>query len=337
MFTSLKQVLEIPGMNSKAAECLGLSGAIGSLEDLNELEAAEYAKETLSYIRESSKREEQCKKTQEKFSLALQKYSDKVEDIKRKNEEKKEKHLAKMQAYETKLSRWQARANKNPDIDLNTRPSPPVLELKEIPPPPQWEDIAPPEIQEPAKPRITLSLRERLRLQRELLNVYLSGHPLNEVKIPSTVKTVAQLKESDDLCNVNLIGILSSFKVTQTRSKKLIARLFIEDKTGGIEVVAFSSLWEKISNKIQVGNIYTISGKLNITRSGSDSDGEEEGSEVRYVSVVGTKVEPVMVGSDTEWDMNYPLFRGTMRILPGPAQKSREFARSILSKYTKRK
>ena len=47
----------------------------------------------------------------------------------------------------------------------------------------------------PIKPRIVLSPREKIRLEREMLKVYVSGHPLDEIQSSNKVISIEESKE----------------------------------------------------------------------------------------------------------------------------------------------
>lgn len=332
-FDSIKDLLEKTDINSKAAEVLGKAGAFSSIEDMNELEAAEYAKEFVTYRRGLASYKDKLERFTHQKESSQRKYSDLVTSIAEKNKEKTIRYEEKLLEYQEKHRRWEDRLAKNPS-STSKEPGKPVLILKETPPPPSYEEDEPKPPQEPPRQRIALSPRERLRNQRELLNAYISGHPLDEIKVPESSVPIYLVKREDQDAKVLITGILSSLKIINTRKKTLMAKVRVEDKTASIEVVIFPKMWEKLQDQLQVGNIYAISGKVDITKSGGgEAEDDETGqAEVQYAVIVGQKFDLVNIGSDSEWDLKYPLFMGALRVLPGRKGKSRDFASAIIKR-----
>ena len=327
-FKSIRELIEKTGANARAAESLGKSGALNSLEeDLNEIEAAEYAREVVSFLREEEKYKERVIKYEKTIEDKEKKFREKVEERRRKQEEREQKYNERIAEYEKKLAKVtegnikraatggkQVKEPKKP-ADLNP--------LKEISYPKlPTKPIAP---AEPTKPRLTLSARERIKLQREMLHLYISGHPLDEVPEKKGVTNIKNLHEVESSSWCTIRGVLQSLKATQTRKKRLMARLRIEDKTGSIEVVAFPKLYESLKGVLTEGELYEILGRVDTIKRESD-----EGEEFLHTQFIGTKVKAIKVGSDKEWDISYPLLKGSLHILPGKVQKSKGLAKTVI-------
>jgi len=91
--------------------------------------------------------------------------------------------------------------------------------------------------------------RERLRRERELIGVYLSGHPLDEERL---LLAALAPQRSADTPNmevdqvVALCGVVTASKlVTSRKSGKLFAFITIEDLSGSIEMLCFGDAYEK--------------------------------------------------------------------------------------------
>lgn len=327
-FTSIKEVIEKTGANAKAAECLGKSGAFNSLEeDLNELEAAEYARELVNFTREQEKYEEKLEKYEEAVQTKEEKFRQKVEERRIKQEAREEKYQERLKQYQKKraeiIEKNIQRANASRKLLKEPKKPAEIQPLKEVDYPKLPTKPTPPK--EPTKPRVTLSARERIRLQRDILHLYLSGHPLDEVPESDKVTEIKNLDQAEEDAWCTIRGVLQFLKVTNTRKKKLMARLRIEDKSGSIEVVAFPNLYESLKGALTEGELYEILGRVQITKRISD-----DGNESTHTQFVGAKVKPIRVGSDKEWDIMYPLLKGTLRILPGRIQKSKGLATTVL-------
>jgi DNA polymerase III alpha subunit len=328
-FKSIREVIEKTGANAKAAECLGKSGALSNLdEDFNELESAEYAKSFVSFLRERERYIQRLEKYEETIRTKEEKFREKVEERRIKQEAKDQKYRERLIKYEKKFAEVKEknliRAEKNKK--LLKEPEKPVepRQLVEITYPNIPKEPEPPK--EPLKPKVLLSSRERIRLQREMLHLYLSGHPLDEVAESKDVTNIKNLSESDSKSWHTIRGVLQSLKVTNTRTKKLMARLRIEDKTGSIEVVAFPKVYESLKGSLLEGELYEILGRLDITKKELDT-----GEEFSHIQFIGTRVQQIRIGSDKEWSILYPLLKGNLHILPSKAQKSKGQAERVLT------
>lgn len=333
-FTSIKEVIQKTNADAKAAECLGKSGALNGLsEELNELEAAEYARQLVVYLRDKEKYLERLAK----YQSAIEK---KEESFRKKVEERREKQEVRDAKYNERLIAWQKkmahvveenakRAASGKKLLKEPKKPTELDPLKEIEYPKLPEE--PVEPTEPVPPRAMLSTRERIKLQREMLNLYISGHPLDDAPPKDGVTEIKNLADAagDSWCVVR--GVLQSLKVTNTRTKKLMARLRIEDKTGSIEVVAFPKLYESLKGSLTEGELYEVLGRIDITKRESDS-----GEESTHIQFIGTKVLPIRIGSDKEWDITYPLLKGSLHVLPGKIQKSKGVAKTIILKRARK-
>jgi DNA polymerase-3 subunit alpha len=108
---------------------------------------------------------------------------------------------------------------------------------------------------------------ELLRMEKEMLGLYISGHPLSSVKelIEEQVDTkssdISERKEGE---LVTVGGILSSCRKLTTRRKELMMVANIEDLTGTIPVVIFPRAYEKYAPLLFEDAVVIIKGKVNI-------------------------------------------------------------------------
>jgi len=118
-----------------------------------------------------------------------------------------------------------------------------------------------------------ISDKERLGFERELLGLYLSSHPLDKYDTFFREQThaIAGLKSDQDGAAVEIGGLLSRFRVVQTKSGGKMAFAAIEDKTGEIETVIFPKLFETLPEDLAVGAVVQVTGHI----SGRDRDGNK--------------------------------------------------------------
>jgi DNA polymerase-3 subunit alpha len=108
---------------------------------------------------------------------------------------------------------------------------------------------------------------ELLRMEKEMLGLYISGHPLSSVndllkeQIDTNALELAERKEGEQ---VVVGGILSSCRKLTTRRKELMMVANIEDMNGTIPVVIFPRAYEKYSSMLSNDAIVIIKGKVNI-------------------------------------------------------------------------
>ncbi len=92
---------------------------------------------------------------------------------------------------------------------------------------------------------------ERLKHEKETLGFYITGHPLNkfneELKLFANAATDTLYRHVDE--TVNIGGIVSQIKKSKIKKGpnegKLMAKFFLDDQAGTVEVVVFSDLYSK--------------------------------------------------------------------------------------------
>lgn len=137
---------------------------------------------------------------------------------------------------------------------------------------PEKIDVKYPNVQEYAQ-------KEKLIYEKNVLGVYVSGHPLEEYKDKlkkysfSTLLLLSKEEDEDgnvtytdvsDGMQVTMFGILTGVKKVATKSGQFMSVLSVEDLYGGIECVMFPKVHEKYRNKIEKDNIVELKGKLQL-------------------------------------------------------------------------
>lgn len=113
--------------------------------------------------------------------------------------------------------------------------------------------------------------KELLSLEKEMLGIYVSGHPLEKIReqiqATTTINSM-KLKEIDeqykDGQNVKCAGIITSIKKKYTKNNKIMAFVTIEDLYGQIEVIVFENAYMKAGKSLIEENIVMIDGRLSI-------------------------------------------------------------------------
>lgn len=129
---------------------------------------------------------------------------------------------------------------------------------------------------EPVAPNVEeFSRNELLAMEKEMSGLYFSGHPMTEYKkLSEKLKAdkISDLLGSDDNFenkysdnqNVRILGIISSISKKSTKNNSTMAFLTVEDTSGSIECLVFSSIYERSAQFIQKGNIILIDGRLSL-------------------------------------------------------------------------
>lgn len=104
-----------------------------------------------------------------------------------------------------------------------------------------------------------------LAMEKEVLGLYVSGHPLdqyrNELRQLGTIST-AEVEELPDNRPVRLAGTISEVKRITTRNGDPMAFATLEDLTGSIELVVFPSVFTACANWLKPQTIVAVSGRL---------------------------------------------------------------------------
>ena len=110
-------------------------------------------------------------------------------------------------------------------------------------------------------------LREKLKFEKEIMNMYVTENPVKPYmpQISSVCKyNISQLNELEHgIPNGTFGGLISDVDSSKfTKRKKRMSKFVLEDETGQIECICFDHDNEKFVNKIVEDNIVVIKGKL---------------------------------------------------------------------------
>ena len=126
--------------------------------------------------------------------------------------------------------------------------------------------------------------KELLAMEKEMLGLYISGHPLEEyrqaIEKESTINTL-RMKEINEIENtenaeiqdkpryrdgqvVRIVGIVDSVKKKYTKTNKIMAFLTLEDLFGQCEIIVFENCYQISSNFLMEGSIVVVEGRLSI-------------------------------------------------------------------------
>jgi len=121
---------------------------------------------------------------------------------------------------------------------------------------------APPEL-----PRVPpLDPREMLRMEREMLGLYVSDHPVRawEAVLRHHVRQrVADLRELEDRTPVSVGGVLTHVRpMTSRKDSSRFAVVHLEDLSGAVEVVVWPKAYERFGDALYVDAVVLVRGRL---------------------------------------------------------------------------
>jgi len=108
---------------------------------------------------------------------------------------------------------------------------------------------------------------EKLAWEKELLGLYVSGHPLEKIRdrIEKTGVSFAKIKASGiDGKSIVAGAIVQGVKVIITKKNKQMAFVQLEDLTGTIEAVAFPEVYKNHMHDLEEDKILAIKAKIKI-------------------------------------------------------------------------
>lgn len=119
------------------------------------------------------------------------------------------------------------------------------------------------------------SERELLSMEKEMLGLYISGHPLEsvrpELERQTNINTLKIIKINEgeeelykDGQNVKYGGIITAVKKKYTKNNNIMAFVTIEDLYGNLEIIVFESCYNRVSNILMEDNIVIVDGRLSI-------------------------------------------------------------------------
>ena len=172
--------------------------------------------------------------------------------------------------------------------------------------------------------------RELLSMEKEMLGIYISGHPLAKLREQilkatniDTMKMMELKEEIDstgDATNykdgqmVKYAGIISSIKKKYTKSNKLMAFATIEDLYGSAEVIIFENAYTGAANLLVTDNIVLVEGRLSIRE---DEDVKIVAREIKELSEAEHKQKILKINITNLDESEKTKLRGALKFFSG--------------------
>jgi DNA polymerase-3 subunit alpha len=139
---------------------------------------------------------------------------------------------------------------------------------------------------------------ELLRFEKEMLGQFVTDHPLLEVQEALAAKTTQEIADLEGLGDGDLStigGIIGAVSRKYTKRGEPYALFRLEGLAGGVDVVAFPSVYEAVPGLIETDRIVLVKGRID--RRGRGEQIQIRANEVREPDLGGVGAPPRIVGS----------------------------------------
>lgn len=105
--------------------------------------------------------------------------------------------------------------------------------------------------------------KQLLNFEKEMLGLYISGHPLSEYEnILTGLTTISKLPDVEDKATVTIGGIITNIKNIYTKRDQQMCFINVEDIENNLEVIVFPTVLEKYREFIVEDRIIKMRGKI---------------------------------------------------------------------------
>ncbi|HTE03546.1 MAG TPA: OB-fold nucleic acid binding domain-containing protein, partial [bacterium] len=128
-------------------------------------------------------------------------------------------------------------------------------------------ETAPAEAAAPAGPVEEFSREELLAMEKEMLGLYISDHPLRHVHATLAARinvALDQLLELPDKTPVTVGGLITAVKRTTTKGGSAMAFVTLEDLTGSCEVIIFPRAYEQVHFLLKRDAVLVVRGRVDV-------------------------------------------------------------------------
>ena len=114
-----------------------------------------------------------------------------------------------------------------------------------------------------------LPQKEKLRIEKELMGFYISGHPLDEYKKAidrSATLELINFRRAQKEKLYTIVGMITGIRPYQTKNGKWMGFGTFEDRTGTIDLTFFSKVWEENRANALPETVCGLIGKVDCSR-----------------------------------------------------------------------
>lgn len=182
------------------------------------------------------------------------------------------------------------------------------------------------------------SQRDLLALEKDVIGIYLSGHPLSEHQDyieyakPDKLADVIGAPERYDGKLIHLVAMIDMVRTRTTKKNLLMAFVQIEDLTGSAEMIVFPKTYGEYGNIIFEGNAVELFARL--------GDGDDEVrlfcERVRTIPKTGQKPSPSGAERNSDSRRAKTVYTPSMRLflkLPSENSPECDYAKKLLAVF----
>src|SRR5690242_15649936 len=143
---------------------------------------------------------------------------------------------------------------------------------------------------------------DKLRLEKELLGLYLSDHPLRRIsaelaKLSDTqaVEVTSALQDTE----VRVAGLVREVRRVVTRKGQIMAYATLEDLTGSVDVVLFPRVFEQTRLLFEPDKVVVVQGKVDARAGSTRATGGTGAPPIE--PEIESEVEVASVVADMAW------------------------------------
>lgn len=173
------------------------------------------------------------------------------------------------------------------------------------------------------------SRKELLFMEKEMLGLYISGHPLDNIRHQIEMQTninsfqMRQMENTDEIGDeirqeikdgqmVKYAGIITKIKKKYTKNNKLMAFLTVEDLYGQTEIILFESAYQNCANVLMEDNIVLVNGRLSVR------EDEETKIVANQITEFATKKKSIFILDVTSLDEKTKVkLKGAIKFFTG--------------------
>ena len=114
---------------------------------------------------------------------------------------------------------------------------------------------------------ISMKKSDKLQYEKELLGIYLSGHPLDQLKglisAIDSFKSEVPIEALVEKTPFRLVGVVNSINIRYTRKdNKKMATFTLNKKSNNFEMIAFSDAFAKFDTLLEEGQTVIVQGMI---------------------------------------------------------------------------
>ena len=144
---------------------------------------------------------------------------------------------------------------------------------------------------------------EKLRLEKELLGLYLSDHPLRRISRELAERSDTQAVEVTSALQdneVRVAGLVREVRRVVTRKGQIMAYATLEDLTGTVDVVLFPRVFEQTRLLFEPDKVVVVLGKVDARAGSTRATGSASGAP-SVEPEIESEVEAASVVADMAW------------------------------------